>query len=572
MFKRPITLEHALYVLALLIAIGMRFLHLADLPLADQEASYALQALGIANGQREALLPNTAYIHLTTILFYLFAATDFTARFFPALVGASLVLAPWFLRDRMGRVPALVLAFGLALDPGLNAISRMAGGSSLAITFVIFSLVLWLAGHRKAVGVFAGLSVLSGPAFWFGGLSLLFAWGLEKLLLPKQPPTVSAPKEAQANRKKGLPPEVRNPLLWGVGTILLLGSLLMISPLGVVAVARSFLDFLSSWWTLSGIPLGRTFLALPAYELLPLGFAMIAVGRGFIKRDRDSMRLSLWALASLLLVLACAGRQVMHLAWAILPLWVLAAGQIGRNLFLKGSNRWVVAAAISFIIILLVLAWLTLAKLTLYDPASTEARLQWIFTGGILLVIAVSLVLVASGWTAAEARQGGTWGFLITLGLFTLAMATGAAGFREPRTVELWTPEPRLGRADLLLKVANDISSLNTGFKESLPVTITLENSPALRWLFHDWKVQVNDLLAPDVTPEILITPLTSDMTLTAEYRGEPLVWREMSTWQEATFGGWLNWFIYRQMPMQREDIILWVRADLMLDDPALMP
>jgi hypothetical protein len=156
--------------------------------------------------------------------------------------------------------------------------------------------------------------------------------------------------------------------------------------------------------------------------------------------------------------------------------------------------------------------------------------------------------------------------------LFTIAMATGAAGFREPRTVELWTPEPRLGRADLLLKVANDISILNTGFTESLPVTITHKNSPALRWLFRDWKVQVTDLLAPDATPDILITPLTLDMTLTAEYRGEPLVWREMSTWQEATFGGWLNWFIYRQMPMQREDIILWVRADLMLDDPAQTP
>ena len=60
------------------------------------------------------------------------------------------------------------------------------------------------------------------------------------------------------------------------------------------------------------------------------------------------------------------------------------------------------------------------------------------------------------------------------------------------------------------------------------------------------------------------------DLTLTAEYRGEPLVWREVGDWYNATFANWLNWFIYRQMPVLREDIILWVRADLMLDNQGL--
>ncbi len=47
MSSRHITLEHVLYALALTLAIGLRFLHLGRLPLTDQEAEWALQALAL---------------------------------------------------------------------------------------------------------------------------------------------------------------------------------------------------------------------------------------------------------------------------------------------------------------------------------------------------------------------------------------------------------------------------------------------------------------------------------------------------------------------------------------------
>src|SRR5512136_2562705 len=111
------TLEHAFYALALVIAVTLRFLHLGALPLSDFEADWALQAWRVAQGLKPALGPDPAYIHLTAITFYLFGATNFLARFWPALAGSALVLAPWLLRSRFGRIPALVLAFGFALDP-----------------------------------------------------------------------------------------------------------------------------------------------------------------------------------------------------------------------------------------------------------------------------------------------------------------------------------------------------------------------------------------------------------------------------------------------------------------------
>ena len=178
---------------------------------------------------------------------------------------------------------------------------------------------------------------------------------------------------------------------------------------------------------------------------------------------------------------------------------------------------------------------------------------------------------MGTGWSASVARLGGVWGGLIVLTLFTIAMTTGAAGLRQPLTVELWQPEPRTGRVDILLKVANQISDLNRGSADQLPLTILNEDSPALRWLFRDWQVQEVSQLAPDATPALIITP-SGNLSLSAQYRGEPLVLHETAAWDKATSADWLKWFMYRQMSLFHDNVILWVRSDLMLDSQDSAP
>ncbi len=150
-------------------------------------------------------------------------------------------------------------------------------------------------------------------------------------------------------------------------------------------------------------------------------------------------------------------------------------------------------------------------------------------------------------------------------------MSTGTAGIRQPLTAELWPPEPRTGRVDILLKVANQISELNRGDAAQLPLTILTLDSPALHWVFRDWKVQDVTELAPEATPEMMITP-PGNVSLSADYRGEPLVLGEMVDWDHATSSQWLEWFVYRQMPVLREEVDLWVRSDLMLDSQGVPP
>jgi hypothetical protein len=588
MKNRPITLEHAFYALALAIAIGLRFLHLGALPLSDFEADWALQALRLAQGLKPAIGPNPAYVHLTAIFFYIFGATNFLARFWPALAGSALVLAPWFLRSRIGRIPALVLAFGLALDPGLVAMSRLAGGPILAITCLVLAALMWLDGRRPAAGFFAGLALLSGPSVWFGLLGLALAWAFTYVFgrgLPAQAeekvedeetvagpaPTSAEPgRSARADPGRSVPwMDVRVTLAWGLGTLLVVGSLFALSPKGLSAFVMSFVESLRGWWMLSDVPLWRLLLALPAYEILPLGFGIAGAVRGILKRDSDSIRLGVWALVALVLALIYPGKQTSDLIWVLLPLWVLAAIELGHHFDFEGRNRWELAGVATLVVALLVFGWLDLAGVTTMDMGTQQARMRLYLLIAVILLIGLSLLLVGAGWSANAARLGGVWGGVLVLTAFTLAMSTGAAGVREPLTVELWQPEPRTGRVDVLLKVANQISDLNTGYTGQLPLTVLGVDSPALHWLFRDWQVQDVSALAPDATPELVISSVDK-LSLAADYRGEALPLNEVADWGHASPSDWLKWFIYRQMPILREDIILWVRSDLMLDSQGL--
>jgi hypothetical protein len=219
----------------------------------------------------------------------------------------------------------------------------------------------------------------------------------------------------------------------------------------------------------------------------------------------------------------------------------------------------------------LIFGWLNLASITNMDLSGDLARNRLWLMAAVVLLIALSLLLVGTGWSASVARLGGVWGGLIVLVLFTIAMSTGAAGLRQPLTMELWQPELRTGRVDILLKVANQISDLNRGYAAQFPLTILNVKSPALHWLFRDWQVLDVNELAPEDSPEILITP-SGNLSLAVKYRGESLVLHESAAWSTATSADRLKWFVYRQAPLLSDSVIIWVRSDLMLDSQDTIP
>ena len=92
MTYRHFKYESQLYILAFLIALFVRLVHLGGLPLTDAEAAPALQALRISHSEDPALDPHPLYILSTSVLFLLYGGgTNFLARLIPALIGGRLV-------------------------------------------------------------------------------------------------------------------------------------------------------------------------------------------------------------------------------------------------------------------------------------------------------------------------------------------------------------------------------------------------------------------------------------------------------------------------------------------------
>jgi hypothetical protein len=580
MTNRRLTLEHALYALAFALALTLRFLHLGALPLSDFEADGALQALQVARGAHPVIGPNPAYVLLTSILLFVFGASNFLARFWPALVGSILVLTPFFFRDRLGRAPALILAFALALEPGLLALSRAAGSSILAISFLVLA---WAMGRERRlplVGIFGGLALMSGSAVWMGLLILGLSVAICQVFVSKRVKTDGQQQTASEDQSS---PVTRHPsletahwslvskhwkitLVYLLGTLLLAGSLFLLAPNGLSAFVASILAYFKGWWTPSGERAAHLLTALAAYQLMALVFGLVALVRGLLRKDRLVIGLGSWMLIAMLLALAYPARQVADLAWALLPLWTLAALELGRYTRMEGVRGWELAGVTALTISILVFAWLNLTAVVGQALDSQVAQTRFLILSATLLILGLIRILLAFSWSTEGARLGVAWGGTAFLVAFTLGASTGAGGLRQPLTAELWSPSPQTAQADLLQKTLDDLSDWNKGHVESLPVTVVGLDSPALRWLLRDWEVKEADALSPADSPVLVIASQGMELNLSAAYRGEDFVWYQSPNWDEALPEEWLRWFVYRQMPQQKESLTLWARGDLFFD------
>ena len=190
--------ESTFYGLAFLLALGLRLYQLGAAPLSEAEAGWALQALGLAHGQAVTVGSQPAYILITSQLFSILGDTNFLARFIPALAGSLLIWLPFYFRPWLGdsinlKRAGMVMAFGLAIDPGLVSLSRQAGSLMPAMAFTLLALAGLCSRRMIWAGIFAGLALLSGPPFLQGLLILGIGWGLYRLLVKE---TVAAKPEA----------------------------------------------------------------------------------------------------------------------------------------------------------------------------------------------------------------------------------------------------------------------------------------------------------------------------------------------------------------------------------------
>lgn len=558
MIYRRFKYESLLYALAFFVALAVRLVQLGGLPLNDIEASAALQALRVSQEIPTALDPHPFYILSTSIAFLLYGGgTNFLARLMPVLIGSFLVLVPVLLDDRLKPRPSLILAFFLALDPGLVAISRQAASPIFAITFLAFAAGFFNKNKPALAAAFAALALLSGPSLWLGLLGMGIAFALVKLL-NRQPASESQPSTFNFQTSN---------LIIFVLVFLTAGTLFFTVPGGLGAAVASIPAFFSKWTQFSDVGQGMIALSLLIYQPLALLLAIIAIIRGWVLGLRRIIFLSIWFLVALILAVFLPARQMADLAWALLPLHAIAALELTRAFNIMPSERREVAGVTFLTVFISAFAWLGLAGMIWYPADSREYILRFWMLIAALFLLVVSLLLVAAGWSIRTARFGGVLGMTLVLGVIGLGGALGSTGFRGSDAPELWWQPSMPAHAQLLEATVNQVSEYGKGNDTAATVVIVGLNAPSLEWVLREHPVQIANVVDTVNPPELVVTTPNSDPVLTAGYRGQDFTWRQNPIWNSAFASDWLRWVVLRDMPQAGETIILWVREDLFLDN-----
>lgn len=565
MTNHKLTLEQLLYIAIMVVALAVRFLRLGANPLSDTEAALALQALGLANGSPVLIGSQPGYVLWSSALFAFMGSSNFLARFWPALFGSLIVAIPYLLRERLGRKTALVLALALAIDPGLAAISRQAGGLAIAISAVGLAVGFWLQRKPVMAGIFAGLALLGGPGLWQGLIGLGLSYGLYYWFseAPRkqenQDHDAMAPGEADAKRGFGY----REAIFGAAGALLVAGTLFFRTPQGLSAAAQSLAVYWQGWLSGQGESPLKLIAALLAYEPLAWIFALV---RLLFVREKDLLDrfLGWWLLTALLMALIYPLRQVTDLAWALLPLWALAARQLASLVALPDEHRTTAIVFAAVVFLALAFNWENLAGMANAAGGPQPDDVRWFAVMGVFVFVLIAALLVGWGWSGVSARKGLGWGIAAGFLVYTLNAAWFAAGIKMPARYELWETTPLPAQANLMTRVLGQLSDWNTGTSHSLDVLVAGISSPALRWELRNFThASFVDYLSPGTSAAVVITPAENEPALAASYRGESFVWTKTPEWSSLSPYDWLPWLVSRQVLTQESSLILWAKTSL---------
>lgn len=542
--------------LALLLALGIRFYQLGFPPLNDDEARLALQAWKVAQGLRPSLDSQVLYVHSTAALFFVFGPYDFLARFWPALTGSLLVLLPWAFRQQMGERVALLLAFLLALDPGMVALSRQANAWMPVLFSLGMAWITWERGQRSWAGIFTALALLGGRPFWEGLLFLLIGMLLQRLL------NVKSPLYGAKDLGHALPSFL--------STLVLGGTLFFLSPAGFGATWNAPLELIQTW-TKPQAPLSQMFLVLIGYELLPLLLAI-----GFLLIQDGEERWKIFTGVTFALPLLFPGHTPNSWMWFLVCILFLTARALG--LFLEKSLPLSWSTGLSGLVAILLLGFVALNLIGIAanptHPINAQPirlygilplpPLRFLAILGALLVLAASLLLIGLEWGRQTASQALLTGVVLLLGIYTLGSTWSVTALRFPDGIELWSTAQGPAQAKLLEQTVSDLSLWHSGhrFGEKIVLAGWPEPPASLVWLLRRHPLAFSQTIQLDGNSTLLITPAVTGEVAPVPYRGQDFLWQRSPSWEMGTTDI-LQWLFFRRLPLKQEMLILWAHSDL---------
>ncbi len=542
-----------------LIAAALRLITLAHPGLADAEAERALQALAWSKGEPIQVGGEPGYVGLTSLLFYIFGAGTFIARFFPAVLGACLALVPWLYRKNLGTLPALALTYLVALNPGLVALSRSADGMMMAVTCLAAAIGFWLSRRPVLAGTLFGIAIASSPKFWPVFLSVAIAAFLMSHLRGQH----------EVIEEVTPSPTKDHWLMGGLSALIslvLVSTLFLSHPNGVSGVGSGVASYFNSWGQVGAVSRLNLLIILLAAELPLLGFGIWGLVDGLKQKQNLTRFLGIWYLSGLTLHLVNPSADVWSLVLINLPLLPLSARKL-TDLFesIKVQNRVVLLVEIAAVISLSVFSMLNLLNLISFpelDPILLRNRLIGVFLP-LALLVAFTLLL-AWGWDSGSTRNGLVIGFgLILLGVL-IGSAWKAAGWGRQAQNEFYAYQPFISGDIALLETIADLSRWNTGVDNRIDISLSGLDSPSMRWALRDFeKVNVTNAFPIGGAASIVVSTAESQLQSQSAYRGQLVVWSVEPEYALINWTDWLKWGFTRTIPQKRNYVMLWARNDL---------
>ena len=550
-------IEHLIFFIAFLLALFLRLSNLGQFSLSDKEATLAVESFKLSNGLVSNFSESPLYILVTGILFYIFKPNELVARIFPAVIGSCVVVFPFFLRKIINTKTAIILAFGLAIDPLLIAISRQLNGLQLTLVFFVFFLVFILDNKMVLSGIFLGLTILTGWGFWQLVLILLFSalliWIFNRRGFNQIKSKISS---LSLNRL----------LLPTILTFLLIGTQFGRDYKALSGVFSSLGNYIQRWDGYYTVSIVSFAAALFVYEFIPMIFTVYGA---IISADKRSTIYSLMMfsiLSGLFVTLIYPERQIIDLAWVVILLWIVSAKHIDEFISLmKLQSNWLMVLGEAFLVcVLCVFAMINIASIPkgIYTTSDIQLRLT-IFIVSIVMIVLIGL-LVNWGWSKSVSVNGILIGLVSIILCLSLFNTFHVSSFVKPANNEIYYIGNYVPEEDLLLSTIDDFSEWSVGNQEEIDIAVVNFDSPELNWILRDYtNVSFINYIPADKTPSLILSADKETPNLSVEYTGQDFTISQKQILTGYSFWDITNWFFYRDLRFTSEDIVLWVRTDI---------
>ncbi len=544
---------------AFMIALLLRLVSLGMPSLNDVEAQRALQALSLVRGEPTSVGGQPGYIGLTSLFFLIFEPSTFLARFMPAVFGALLALVPWLFRQQFKDLPSVLLAFLAAFEPALVALSRSADGTIITITCLLAAFGFLLNRKHILTGISLGLALIGSEQFLAMIVTLLLAWVLAY---------------SSEKKEEGLLDEIIRDLskkwwklvIAAISTALLVSSVFFLYPKAISGIGSTVVDYFRSWNFSQGIGVSTFSLILLVTQFPALILGVWGLISGLITKSRFIRFLGVWWVISLLLGFLNPSHNGLTLALINVPLFVLATLKI-NTLIEKIEVQSIIVVSIEGVISISLILFSVLNFLNLVNFPPTDAIMLRNRLLGSLLPLALWAafsMLLAWGWDSISTRSGILLGIGVLAGAILVGAGWKSAGLGFYPENELHTNARYVIGADRILQTSNDLARWNSGVATRIDVDLVGLESASIRWMMRNFeKVTQNPVFPFSTAPSVVISTQESLLQTQSLYRGQQVEWAVQPDYSQLTWRDWCKWFFIRQIPQQKENVIIWVRNDL---------